>query len=196
MLSNATKIVRNSGLLFLLALAGCNTGTGTSVLDVGGNAATKAEEEKVLASELIGFCPKVVLREGTAFTTVYEKGGEGDPARAIYQGTIADVTRACKRENGILTINVAAAGRVVPGPKANGKTISLPIRVAMVEGESVLYSQLQNFQVTIVAGQAATQFVFNDPNPSVPISSSKAIQIFVGFDEGAPKAKKTTEEQG
>jgi hypothetical protein len=87
-------------------------------------------------------------------------------------------------------MTVAAAGKVVPGPKANGRTISLPIRVAIAEGDNVIYSQLQQFQVTITAGQPATQFVFNDPNAAVPEAQVRAVQVFVGFDEGPPKQKK------
>lgn len=196
MVLNSMNRLAGTGLVLggLLALAGCNTGDGASALNIGGGTQQKAEKERVLASELTGFCPQVQLREGTAYFTTYTKGGEGDPANAIYQASITEVTRSCKRVNGMLTMTVAAAGRVVPGPKADGKTISLPIRVAITEGESVAYSQLQQFQVTIVAGQPATQFVFNDPNPSVPESSAKAIQVFVGFDEGPPKKKKTSEE--
>lgn len=173
----------------LLALAGCNGGADSAAaLALQGGPGPK--RDRVLQSDLVAFCPQVVLREGTAFFTTYEKGGEGDQARAIYQASIATVTRSCKRENGNLVITVAAAGKVVPGPKATGSTITLPIRVAISEGENVVYSQLQQFQVTVTAGQAATQFVFNDPNAVVPEAQIKAVQIFVGFDEGPPKPKK------
>ncbi|MGB8819018.1 MAG: hypothetical protein WCC66_13960 [Rhizobiaceae bacterium] len=171
-------------------LAGCNTGDSGGVLNLGNDRVAKAQEQQVLQSELTGFCPQVTLREGTAFFTTYEKGGDGDQTRAIYQAAITDTTRACTRPNGMLVMNIAVAGRVVPGPKANGKTVTLPIRIAIVEGEAVLYSQIQQFQVTVNAGQAATQFVFNDPNPSVPLSSAKKIIVYVGFDEGPPKPKK------
>jgi hypothetical protein len=175
----------------LLILAGCNTGADSAAaLALQGGPGPKPKEERVLQSELIGFCPQVILREGTAFFTTYEKGGEGDQARAIYQASIATVTRSCKRESGNVVMTVAAAGKVVPGPKATGSTITLPIRVAISEGENVLYSQLQQFQVTVTAGQAATQFVFNDPNAVIPEAQIKAVQVFVGFDEGPPKPKK------
>jgi hypothetical protein len=175
----------------MLALAGCNGGADSAAaLALQGGPGPKPKEERVLQSDLTGFCPQVVLREGTAFFTTYEKGGEGDQARAIYQASISTVTRSCKRENGNVVMTVAAAGKVVPGPKANGSTISLPIRVAISEGGNVLYSQLQQFQVTITAGQAATQFVFNDPNAAVPEAQVRAVQVFVGFDEGPPKPKK------
>jgi hypothetical protein len=176
-----------------VGLSACNTGDSASVLDLKSARVDKAHSEQILQSELTGFCPQVTLREGTAFFTTYEKGGDGDPAKAIYQASITETTRACTRPNGTLAMNIAVAGRVVPGPKANGATVTLPIRVAITEGESVLYSQMHQFQVTIVPGQAATQFVFNDPNASVPLASAKAITIFVGFDEGPPKAKKKVE---
>lgn len=175
----------------LLVLSGCNGGADSAAaLALQGGPGPKPKEDRVLQSDLIGFCPQVILREGTAFFTTYEKGGEGDQARAIYQASIATVTRSCKRENGNVVMTIAAAGKVVPGPKATGKTITLPIRVAISEGENVLYSQLQQFQVTVTAGQAATQFVFNDPNAAVPEASIKAVQVFVGFDEGPLKPKK------
>lgn len=175
----------------LLALAGCNGGADSAAaLALQGGPGPKPKEERVLQSDLSGFCPQVVLREGTAFFTTYEKGGEGDQARAIYQASIATVTRSCKRENGNVVMTVAAAGKVVPGPKANGTTVTLPIRVAISDGQNVVYSQLQQFQVTVTAGQAATQFVFNDPNAAVPEAQIKSVQVFVGFDEGPPKPKK------
>lgn len=178
----------------LLALAGCNGGADSAAaLALQGGQGPKPKEERVLQSDLTGFCPQVVLREGTAFFTTYEKGGEGDQARAIYQASITTVTRSCKRENGNVVMTVAAAGKVVPGPKAAGNTITLPIRVAIAEGENVVYSQLQQFQVTVTAGQAATQFVFNDPNAVIPQAQIKAVQVFVGFDEGPPKKPKKAE---
>ncbi len=174
-------------------LAACNAGGSGSALDLNSAKVEAPAVEKVLQSDLTGFCPQVTLREGTAFFTTYEKGGDGDPTKAIYQASITETTRGCTRPNGMLAMNIAVAGRVVPGPKAKGATITVPIRVAITEGDAVLYSQLHQFQVTIVPGQAATQFVFNDPNPSIPQASAKAVTVFVGFDEGAPKAKKKVE---
>ena len=198
MMRNSGNLLVKLAVLFVAgaAVSACNTSDTGGALDLGGNKDAKAQEQRILASELTGFCPQVTLREGTAFFTSYAKGaekedGSKDPALAIYQASITDVTRACSRATGALVINVAVAGRVVPGPKATGASVSLPIRVAIVEDGNVLYSQLQQFQVTVNPTDAATQFVFNDPNGTVPLASAKAIQIFVGFDEGAPKAPKT-----
>ena len=182
-----------AALAALAALSACTSSDSGSVLDLKSSKVEKAHSEQILQSELTGFCPQVTLREGTAYFTTYEKGGDGDASRAIYQASITETTRACTRPNGMLAMNIAVAGRVVPGPKANGATVTMPIRVAITEGEAVLYSQLHQFQVTIVPGQAATQFVFNDPNAAIPLASAKTVTIYVGFDEGPPKPKKKVE---
>ena len=75
-------------------LAACNAGGSGSALDLNSAKADSEKKERVLLSELTGFCPQVTLREGTAFFTTYEKGGDGDPARAIYQASIAEIGRA------------------------------------------------------------------------------------------------------
>ena len=182
-----------AGLAAMATLSACTSSDSGSVLDLKSAKVEKAHSEQILRSELTGFCPQVTLREGTAFFTTYEKGGDGDASRAVYQASITETTRACTRPDGMLSMNIAVAGRVVPGPKANGATVTMPIRVAITEGDAVLYSQLHQFQVTIIQGQAATQFVFNDPNASIPLSSARKVTIFVGFDEGAPKPKKKVE---
>lgn len=188
--------ITKSALLvaILIGLSACNSTKATDALDIA--AAPAAREEKVLSSDLEGFCPQVVLREGTAFSTVYEKGGDGDASKVVYQGSITEVTRSCKRTDGQLNITVGVAGKVVPGPKASGDPKSLPIRVAVVSGETVLYSELHQFQVTVVAGQPATQFVFTDPKPLIALAEIKSVQVFVGFDEGPPAKKKKTDVAG
>jgi hypothetical protein len=198
MTGNITKswVGASLSLALLLAISGCNSTKGTDALDLGAAPAPAAATEVVKSSDLEGFCPQVTLREGTAFTTKYEKGGDADPVRVVYQASITDVTRTCNRADGQVKMTVAVAGKVVPGPKASGEPTSLPIRVAIVQGETVLYSELQQFQVTVVAGQAATQFVFTDPNPVIGLENIKATQIFVGFDEGPDKQKKKTDVAG
>lgn len=166
---------------FILAAAGCQSSD--SVLNVGADA-PPPPSDKVLESELRAYCPPIVLREGTAFFRTYAKGAKDDPAKLIYQASISDVTRSCSRSAGTMTINTAAAGRVIIGPAGAPGTITMPIRVVVVKGESVLYSQLHKYQVAVAAGSGATQFVFNDPNVVIPVPEPGTIQIFVGYDEG------------
>lgn len=178
----------------MLVVAGCQSGDGGGgIMGIGGTqkspAERAAEEGKVLASELMAYCPRVSLREGTAYFTTYAKGGEDDKSKVIYQASITDVTRSCSRSNGQLVMNVAVAGRVVPGPMGATGTITMPIRIAVTDAGSVVYSQIHNFQVQIASTAAATQFVFNDPNVAVPEPTAATLQVFVGYDEGPPARK-------
>lgn len=171
---------------FMLAAAGCQSGDSGNVLNVGDKAA-QPPSEKVTQAELIAYCPSVTLREGTAYYNTYQKGASDDPSKLVYQASISDVTRSCTRANGMLTINVAVAGKVVPGPAGNAGTITMPIRVAVTRGTEVLYSQLHKYQVNVADTSAATQFIFNDPNVTFPDPTERNIRVFAGYDEGPPK---------
>ena len=135
-----------------------------------------------------GLLPEGDAKEDTGFFNRYAKGGEDDPAKLSYQASISEVTRSCSRTTGMLTMNVAVAGRVVPGPAGVSGTVTLPIRVVVLQGEEVLYSQADQ-----PSGggrrQPGTQFVFNDPNVTVPIPEDNTLQVFAGFDAGPPKKK-------
>ena len=170
---------------FILVVAGCQSGDSAAVLGAGG----EGKPEKIQQSELTAYCPQVTLREGTAFFSSYAKGGQDDPAKLSYQASISDVTRSCSRANGLLTLNVGVAGRIVPGPAGVAGSVKMPIRIAVLQGDTVLYSQLHNHEVALDGSGAATQFIFNDPNVTVPIPSEESLQVFAGYDEGPPKKK-------
>lgn len=191
-----------SGLM--LAVAGCQSGGG-GVLGAGGDQQAKAAEGKVKMSDLTAYCPAITLRSGTAYFNTYAKGGKkakkadaedglaeatDDSGNVIYQAAITDVTRDCSRDGGQLTMNVGVAGKVVPGPKGTTGTITMPIRVVVVHGSEVLYSQLHQYKLQITDMSAATQFLFNDPNVVIPIPTDKSYQLFAGYDEGPPAKKK------
>ncbi len=166
----------------MIVVAGCQSGDG------GGTTA----KPKISESELRAYCPNVTLREGTAFFSTYAKGGQGDASKLVYQASISQITRACSRTDGMLTLNVAVAGKVVPGPEGVPGKISMPIRVVAVQGleQKVIYSKLHQFEVAITDTSTATQFVFNDPAVTFPIPAEQNVQLYAGFDEGPPaKAK-------
>jgi hypothetical protein len=175
---------------FMLAVAGCQSGDAGGVLGLGGNSEEKKPEEgKILASELLAYCPKVTLKEDTGYFNRYVKGGEDDPAKLSYQASISEVTRNCSRAGGMLTMDVAAAGRVVPGPAGASGAVTLPIRVVVLQSNGdVIYSQQINHQVAL-AGNQAQQFIVNDPNVTVPVPADNTLQVFAGFDAGPPKKK-------
>lgn len=175
-----------SGILFIAA--GCQSdGSSTAGLT---SAADQPQTEKIKESELRAYCPQVALRDGTAFFNTYQRGGEDDPAKLVYQASIADVTRSCTYGEGTLTMNIAVAGKIVPGPAGAPGSVTMPIRVAVTklttEGEEVLYSQLHQYPVAVADGAGATQFLFNDPNVTFPAPTARNIRVYAGYDEGPP----------
>jgi hypothetical protein len=191
---------RHGGILVSLSLvlSACNTSNPTSVLGTAGKTNTDlaAPSDTITESELRAFCPNVELREGTAFFTKYEKGGaptdttEADKTKVIHQASLGEVTRSCSYAGETLTINVAASGRLVPGPKAVAGQVNLPIRVAVTSGDAVVYSELTQFAVTVDPASGAATFVFSKPDVNVPKPTDRSYRVYVGFDEGPPKKAK------
>ncbi|RUX92990.1 MULTISPECIES: hypothetical protein [unclassified Mesorhizobium] len=206
---------------FMLAAAGCQSGdNGILNLGIGKKDPTvppPPQDPKILASQLQAYCPRVTVRDGTAFFNTYAKGVQkpkpklkktGDAAQdaaaqaeadaaatppdesanIIYQASVSDVTRDCSRANGQLTMKIAVAGKIVPGPKFSPGTITMPIRTAVMHGTDVLYSQIHQYQVQVTDPSVATQFVFTDSNIVVPEPTAQDYQAFAGYDENAPKA--------
>jgi len=178
---------------FMTAVAGCQSGDSASVLDPGGS---KAPEGKVLESDLRAYCPPVNLREGTAFHNTYAKGGDEDPTKLIYQSSLTAVTRKCNYAAGSITMEIAVAGKVVPGPLATDSTVKMPIRIAVSDTNGqVLYSNLASYEVTVARASGATQFVYTDPNVTFPTPAPGTVQVFAGYDEGPDKKKKAAADQ-
>ena len=86
-----------------------------------------------------------------------------------------------------MTMKVAVAGRVVPGPAFSPGTITMPIRIVVSRGDELLYSQLHQYQVSISDPSAATQFIFTDPNVSFALAPGERVTAFAGYDEGPSK---------
>ncbi|RWO40712.1 MAG: hypothetical protein EOS12_25045 [Mesorhizobium sp.] len=208
---------------FMLAAAGCQSGD-NGILNLGigkkedPTAPPPPQDPKILASQLQAYCPRVTVRDGTAFFNTYSKEAQkpkprikktGDAAQdaaaqadadaaaatppdesanIIYQASVSDVTRDCSRANGQLTMKIAVAGKIVPGPKFSPGTITMPIRTAVMHGTEVLYSQLHQYQVQVTDPSVATQFVFTDSNVVVPAPTAQDYQAFAGYDETAHQA--------
>src|SRR5690606_31099903 len=128
---------------FMLAAAGCQSSDSGSVLNLTSQPQDpQPEQAKVTASSLRAYCPKITLRDGTAYFNTYAGGGQGAAAKIVSQASISDVTRDCSHADGSLTLNVGVAGKVVPGPLAKAGTITMPIRIVVMNGADVLYSKL------------------------------------------------------
>lgn len=183
--SPKTRLRATAAVMLALSLGACQSAAVPGISGLGQGqkqAQTKTEPEKIDIAKLDIYCPRITLRSGTAFFNTYEKGGEDDPDRIIYQASVTDVTRGCTPGDDTVAINAALAGRIVPGPKGKPGTITMPIRVAVVRGEEVIYSKLHKYDVEI--GSEAKTFVFNDPDIIIPTPDARNVQIFIGYDEG------------
>jgi hypothetical protein len=172
---------RGAALMSLVALAACSPsggGGGPLATAVRGGPDTAAATTPVVQ----GTCPTVGLRDGTAFYRTYAGNDQSDPAQVRYQVSLAETTRQCTLSGSEIVMNVTAAGRIVVGPAGAPGTVQMPIRVAAVRGEEVLYSQLTNFSATV--DQGSGQFLFSDTNVRIPAANARGVRVFVGFDEG------------
>ncbi|MDN5928405.1 MAG: hypothetical protein L0I29_15140 [Hyphomicrobiales bacterium] len=180
-----------------------------SKLDPGVKDAPPPPSTKISQKDLLAYCPTVTLREGTAFYSQYAKGArkprknEDDPlagadaqpdnsASRIYQAAITDVTRSCSYNGGMLTMTVAAAGKIVPGPMGKAGSVTLPIRVVVLRDGDVIYSNLAKYPVQIADSSEAAQFLYSNANVTFEAPAKRNIQVFAGFDAGpeAGKSKK------
>lgn len=180
------RLVAAAGLVALAALLSACQSSDKGIAGVD-TTAPPPPQEKIKQSELEAYCPSVTVREGTASFDTYAGGAAGDAAQIVYRASIADATRACKRSDGQMQIDVAVAGRVIPGPQAKAGSITMPIRVVVTVAGEVAYTQLHQYQVSISDTSSATQFLFKDPNVVIPTPADRTARVFVGFDEGTKK---------
>lgn len=144
-------------------------------------------EPQITEAQLRAYCPFVTLRDGTSYYNTYTRGGNDDPAKVVYQAAIGDVTRTCVTTDANLSMKVAAAGRIVPGPQFKAGTITMPIRVVVMQGTDVVYSKLHNYPVKIDNSNEATQFIFVDDKISINKPTAKNVRIYIGYDEKSKK---------
>lgn len=169
------------------AAAGCLVGL-AACQSADQSADVAAAQQRISQAELEAFCPPARTREGFSFHTTYAKGGEGDPAKVAYQASIVDVTRDCQRADGMMTITVAAAGRVVPGPAGAPSSVNLPIRVTAIRGSETIHSQLIRQAVPVDPAAGAAQFLVRDSSVVIPIPERRDVVIYVTFDGAKPEA--------
>ena len=175
----------------MMLLAGCNSGNpGGDFVLVGkpdpmqgtGDPATRYTRVPVTTTAeagavVQGFCPAVVLRDGTAYHRSYAGGKQDDPQQVVYQASLADTT---------LTITAVLQGRLVAGPQGKAGTFTLPIRVTVLDGDNEVSSQVVQYPVTMADVNQPTQFVFSN-EVTVPGDVSGATRVYVGFEDKKKK---------
>lgn len=173
---------------FMSAVAGCKSDDAGAVLDPGAGASTPPPEGKVLESELRAYCPRVDVNADNAVYSTYDKKADGDATKLIYQSSISSVTRKCSYSGGMITMDIAAAGRVVPGPLATDGTVSMPIVVSVVTADGTsLYSNKAKYDVAVMKSSGATQFIYHDASVTFPKPEPSTVSVTIGYD--VPKKK-------
>ena len=180
------SMLRFAPVLISAALvAGCTSADPRAALAPGSASQQAAAEPAVIQ----GACPAVSLREGTAYYTTYAKGGDGDPAKIIHQASISDTTRQCRVSGDQIIMTVVVTGRVVGGPAVKTGIVELPLRVVAVDGETVLYTELQKHPVSVAEGGPAEQFIYTNAAVTFPMSAAGSAKLYAGFDPGPVKKR-------
>lgn len=166
-----------------LALSGCQSGNPLGGLDMGGQQEPPAN--RITADELLAYCPVVSMRQNNAVLDSYQRGGDGDPSKLIYRASISDSTRACTYNGGMMSMTVAVAGRVIPGPAGATGNVQLPLRLTVYRDNEMIEERTLVHPVTVVDTAGATQFVLTDTSITMPNPQARNIRVLVGFGESA-----------
>ncbi|MET4632141.1 hypothetical protein ABIE08_000054 [Kaistia defluvii] len=140
-------------------------------------------------------CPPVAIKPGTEEFKVFA-AGKPDPLTGanppvVYQATIIDTARECRKVEGGVNIKLGIKGRVASGPAGKAQTINVPIRIVVMEGrDKVLKSDLVKLPVVLSAPTFASDFSRIDESITVPLSENNTdFHVYVGFDERAAGGK-------
>lgn len=163
-------------------LAGCQSGGG--MLGMGERARNKPQEDRARITdlELRAYCPRLTVPAGRAVFTTYAKGGEGDDAKVVLQASLDDSSRSCTYGDGTLTLNVAVSGRFVSGPAASGGTVTVPIRITVVQGDQTVFDKVVQQSAVANPNAPAAQFVVSEPAIVIASPTARNIQVTAGFD--------------
>lgn len=174
-----TAIFAFAGLM--MALAGCQSGNPLGALELGSpQRAAEPRPGQVTVDELQAYCPRVMMRTQNAINDTFQRGGDGDPTKLVHRASLSDTTRACAYNGGMLSITVAVAGRVVPGPAGSAGNVQLPLRLSVYRDTELVDDRTISQPVAITDVAGATQFVLND-TITMPNPDARNIRILVGF---------------
>lgn len=186
-------IRRFLGITLLAAVAGCSQSDKPVNLGVTSDPSglETATQQQTQVAVVQGACPQVYLRDGTAVLQRHAKGAKDDPQSLAYQVTLADTTRQCRINESQLNVTVMVQGRIVVGPAGASGTVTVPVRVSVLDGTNTLYTELVQYPVSIPADGTAAQFIFKQENIAIPGGSGGFTKIYVGFEDGPAKKKRS-----
>lgn len=146
-------------------------------------AAEMAQQANMLPS-IATECPPIKVRPGLESLFFYGKGSSRSPSDLQYQATIDKQSRNCTVSNGLITVEMGVAGRLMLGPSGNQTNVDLPLNFTVERDDTALFSQTYQIPVNIAPPAQASEFVKVVPNVSIPYIGGENLVIWVGFDSG------------
>lgn len=177
-----------------LGLAGCAGGSsmfglepGTQSAEPAALAATTAGRVMIPTQTATSFdCPMTEVRPGTEVLRFAPSGMEAVPTQLRWQANLNSTERECIDNGGAVTVRLGIDGQLLLGPQGTPGTYRLPVRIAVIRGEStVLSSRVVALNVTVPAGQGSVVFAHVEEGISIPRAQGDRltdVSIAVGFD--------------
>jgi hypothetical protein len=139
-------------------------------------------------------CPTVTIRTGAS---AWQLSAGPGPTNVRYQGALGQLARECAVLGETMTIRVGIEGRVLVGPKGGPGSLTVPLRVALVqEGPQPRTISSKFYSVAVNVPEGASQAIFSlvEDDLTFPIPADKRLDnymVYVGFDpQGAASAAK------
>lgn len=168
-------------------LAGCSMGSmfgGNDDASYANISASQSEVAQAASGAMPAIateCPPIRIREGAEFYRSYTGNRASDPRALRYQGVLDRVSRNCVVSNGLITVRMGAAGRVIMGPSGSEGNVSVPVRFAVQRDGLAVFSQRYDLSVAATSG-SANEFAHTVENVAIPYVGGESITIWVGFD--------------
>jgi hypothetical protein len=160
-----------------------------------GNLLTAAQNDaggQAEATGSAGDCPSIAVAPGDNNITFLAKGATNDGLGVMHRGEITKTARECAPSiSGGMSVKFGFAGRVLLGPQGKAGTVTLPVKVTLLDGgRNTVKTETVKVPVTITPDQSAGYFSVTR-EVVVPIpqgTSGRSYKIIVAFDRRAPGA--------
>ena len=148
------------------------------------SAADPVAPPAVGAVYVAGKCPQIVIRDEGAIFKTYAKGAKDDPTQLAFQASLVQGTRQCTTDGTALNMTIVVQGRLVAGPMGGSGSVTMPIKVSVMDGQTVLYSDTTNYQASIPPGEGSAQFLYTDNKIHVTGGAAGFVSVYVSFEQG------------
>lgn len=126
-------------------------------------------------------CPPIKVRPGSEAMFSYA-GQTGDARTLKYQGIIDEVTRNCVVSNGLITVRMGVAGRLLLGPQSTSNNTDVAVRFAVERDGVPVFTERYVLPVAITPPNQQAEFLKVVENVGIPYVGGETIIIWVGFD--------------